>query len=148
MPKKNEGKVIFSGKTMDSVAMRFAEIVAQNYSKDLEYWKATAIDDRCEFQRWEERVKKEVPELKQQAYAKISDIMKSVGDDERYFIKRKEHWYSKDIELIRITKKCGFYDDLLTEDSDVQSTIAVNVDYLIDRQACTIKKIIHSANRC
>lgn len=143
---KDKGEIVFSGKTMDSVAMRFAEIVARNYSKDLEYWKVTAVDDRYEFQLWEERIKKEVPEIKQQAYAKISSIMKSAGDDKRYFIKSKKHWYSKGIELIRITRECGFYDDLLTEDSNVRSTVFVNVEYLIDRHECTIKRIVHSTN--
>ena len=132
---------IFLGNTLEEVAKAFAEEISRNYLQHLKFWQATAMDEPHEFHQWEEKIKNEPGVVKRNAFEKILKIMKNPEDNKQYFKKKYGFLRSKDV--IGITKSSGFYQDLLPGE-DIEHTVSVNVEYLIDKRYMTVVKKIYS----
>lgn len=133
------GEIIFSGSTLEEVAKAFAEIVSRNYISHLDYWQATAMDDRQEYEQWEQKKEREPEILRENAFNKILKIMQK-PELNRMFFKKYRFFRSKNV--IAITKFSGFYKDLLPG-NDIEHAFAVNVEYLIDIENLNIREEIY-----
>lgn len=136
---------IFSGNTVEEVAQAFAEEVTRDYLRHLEYWQATAVDDREEYRQWEIKIESEPEMMEKNAFDKILKIMQEPQENKQYFKKKWCFLRSKDV--ISITKSSGFYKDLLPGE-DIEHAFPTNVEYLIDtKRLIAIKKIYSQYER-
>lgn len=133
-------KTFWSCSTVKELAQTFAEIVKQNYLSDLNYLKAIARDSPYEFIDLETKIKKEPNEVKSNAQKKILRIMQNPEINERFYKRIFRFFRSKNI--ISITKSSGFYNNLL-KGVKIENTVAVNVEYIIDKRSLTIRKKIY-----
>lgn len=131
---------IFSGNTVEEVAEALAKTVSRNYLKHLEFWKATAMDDLLESNQWQLRIESEPEEVKRNAFDKILKIMKEPQENKQFF---KKWWLFRSKDIISITRSSGFYKGLL-HGKDVEQTVSVNVEYLINKRSLTVIKKIYS----
>lgn len=131
---------IFSGNTVEEVAQAFAETVSRNYLKDLQFWQATAMDDPHEYNQWQLRIQSEPQEVERNAFDKILKIMKQPQENMEFFTK---WWIFRSKDVISITRSSGFYEGLLPG-KDVEQTVSVNVEYLINKRRLTVIKKIYS----
>lgn len=120
---------IFSGATTEEVAAEFAKIVERKYIEHLEFWQATAADDREEYRYWEYRKNNEPDEVYKAAEKKILDIMQNRLSNRKYY--RKEMVFFRSKDEISITKSSGFYKDLCLGKT-IEHSVTVNVEYLIN----------------
>lgn len=131
---------IFSGNTVEEVAKAFAETVSRNYLRHLQSWQATAMDDLHEYNQWQLRIESEPQEVERNAFEKILKIMKQPQENIEFFSK---WWIFRSKDVISITRSSGFYESLLPG-KDVEQTVSVNVEYLINKRRLTVIKKIYS----
>lgn len=132
---------IFFGNTLEEVAKAFAKEISRNYLQHLKFWQATAMDEPHEFHQWGEKIKSEPSVVERNAFEKILKIMKNPEDNKQYF--KKKYGFLRNTDVISITKSSGFYQDLLPGE-DIEHTVSVNVEYLIDKRYMTVVKKIYS----
>ena len=131
---------IFSGNTVEEVAKALAETVSRNYLNHLKFWKATAMDDLHESYQWQLRIESELEEVKRNAFDKILKIMKEPQKNKQFF---KKWWFFRSKDVISITRSSGFYKGLL-HGKDIEQTVSVNVEYLINKRRLIVVKKIYS----
>lgn len=132
---------IFLGNTLEEVAQALAEEIRRNYLSHLEFWQATAMDDPHEFYQWKKKIESEPSVVQRNAFDKILKIMQNPKDNKKYFKKKWRFLRSK--HVISVTKSSGFYQDLLPG-KDIEHTVSVNVEYLIDKRHMTVVKKVYS----
>lgn len=133
-------KILCTVKTWDGLAEAFADEVAKQYKSHLEFWQATAIDDREEYAMWAERIKLEPDKVKERALSRIKSIMENPQYNRKFFMKK--FWIFVDWTMIRIIPETGFYRNLLGR--DITNAFPVNVEYRIDLTYMNIIKVTHS----
>ena len=133
-------KILCTVKTWDGLAEAFADEVAKQYKSHLEFWQATAIDDREEYAMWAERIKLEPDKVKERALTRIKSIMENPQYNRKFFMKK--FWIFVDWTMIRIIPETGFYRNLLGR--DITNAFPVNVEYRIDLTYMNIIKVTHS----
>ena len=121
---------IFKGRSLKKLAAEFGNVAKRKYQSSLEFWKATAVDDRQEYAEWKQKIKTDPPEVGKNAKNKLLDIMRG-GDEEK-----KPYLTNENVLLINPAS--GFYDDLLPHDPIVRNRFSSNVNYLIDMKNFTI----------
>lgn len=135
-------KILCTVKTWDGLAEAFADEIANSHKRHLEFWQATAMDDREEYEMWAERIRTEPNKVKERALAKIKSIMENPQYNRKFYMKKFKIFV--DWSTIRITPATGFYQHLL--ERDITSGFPVNVEYRIDMTNMSIIKITHSQN--
>lgn len=133
-------KILCTVKTWDGLAKAFADEVAKQYKSHLEFWQATAMDDREEYAMWAERIKLEPDKVKERALSRIKSIMENPQYNRKFFMKK--FWIFVDWTMIRIIPETGFYRNLLGR--DITNAFPVNVEYRIDLTYMNIIKVTHS----
>lgn len=133
-------KILCTVKTWDGLAEAFADEVAKQYKSHLEFWQATAMDDREEYAMWAERIKLEPDKVKERALSRIKSIMENPQYNRKFFMKK--FWIFVDWSMIRIIPETGFYRNLLGR--DITNAFPVNVEYRIDLTYMNIIKVTHS----
>ena len=133
-------KILCTVKTWDGLAEAFADEVAKQYKSHLEFWQATAMDDREEYAMWAERIKLEPDKVKERALSRIKSIMENPQYNRKFFMKK--FWIFVDWTMIRIIPETGFYRNLLGR--DITNAFPVNVEYRIDLTYMNIIKVTHS----
>lgn len=133
-------KILCTVKTWDGLAEAFADEVAKQYKSHLEFWQATAIDDREEYAMWAERIKLEPDKVKERALSRIKSIMENPQYNRKFFMKK--FLIFVDWTMIRIIPETGFYRNLLGR--DITNAFPVNVEYRIDLTYMNIIKVTHS----
>ena len=135
-------KILGTVKTWDGLAEAFADEIAKRYKSHLEFWQATAIDDREEHAMWAERIRIEPDKVKEKALIRIKSIMENPQYNRKFYLKKFKIFV--DWNMIQITPSTGFHRHLL--DHDITSAFPVNVEYRIDMTSMDIVQITHSQN--
>ncbi|MBQ7409905.1 MAG: hypothetical protein IJW20_00790 [Clostridia bacterium] len=133
-------KILCTVKTWDGLAEALADEIAKKFKSHLEFWQATAMDDREEYAMWAERIRLEPDKVKERALAKIKSIMGKPQYNRKFYLKKYKIFV--DWSTIRITPATGFYQYLL--ERDITSSFPVNVEYRIDMTSMNVVKITHS----
>lgn len=137
-----EKVILCTSKTRESLAEAFAGVVAEKYKAHLEFWQASAVDDKEEYAMWEKRIQTELDIVKERALKRIKSIMDNPQYNRKFF---KKFWkVFVDWDIIRIVPSTGFYKNLLGR--DITNAFSVNVEYLIDMRKKNVVKITHSQN--
>lgn len=130
---------ILTGSTLDEVAKKFSEEVGRQYRDSLDFWKATAMDDRMEMQMWERRLESEVVIVEKNAYEKILRLVKEKKLRKKYFLRK---FLFKNKNILNITTASGFYNGLL-QGRNIENYFSINVEYHIDMvNLCITKKVL------
>ena len=135
-------KILATVKTWDGLAEAFADELAKRYKSHLEFWQATAIDDREEYAMWAERIRVEPDKVKEKALARLKSIMENPQYNRKFYQKKFKVFVNW--SMIQITPETGFYRHLL--ERDITSAIPVNVEYRIDMTNMEIIQITYSQN--
>lgn len=133
-------KILCTVKTWDGLAEAFADEVAKKYKSHLEFWQATAMDDREEYAMWAERIRIEPDRVKEKALSRIKSIMENPQYNRKFYLKKYKIFV--DWSIIQITPATGFYQYLL--ERDITGAYPVNVEYRIDMASMNIVQITHS----
>lgn len=133
-------KILCTVKTWNGLAEAFADEVAKRYKSHLEFWQATAMDDREEYAMWAERIRVEPDMVKEYALDRIKSIMENPQYNRKFYLKKYKIFV--DWSIIQITPSTGFYRYLL--DRDITSAYPANVEYRIDMTKMNIVQITHS----
>lgn len=133
-------KILCTVKTWDGLAEAFADEIAKRYKSHLEFWQATAMDDREEYAMWAERIRLEPAMVKEKALAKLKSIMGNPQYNRKFYLKKYKIFV--DWSTIQITPATGFYRHLL--ERDITSAYPINVEYRIDMTSMNIVQITHS----
>ena len=133
-------EILCTARTRDELAKCFAEEVAKQYKSHLEFWQATAVDDREEYEMWGVRMQYEPDTVKERVLNRIKAVMANPQYHRKFF--RKVLKVFVDWDVIRIIPKTGFYQNLLAR--DITHAFPINVEYLINLKTMTVAKIIHS----
>ena len=137
-----EKVILCTAETRDGLAEAFADVVAKKYKKHLEFWQASAVDDREEHAMWETRIQTEPDIVKERALKRIKSIMDNPQYNRKFF---KKFWkVFVDWYTIRIVPSTGFYQNLLGR--DITNAFSVNVEYIINMRKKNVVKITHSQN--
>lgn len=132
--------ILSTVKSWDGLAEAFAEEIAKQYKMHLEFWHASAMDDKAEQAMWEKRIKEEPDLVKTAAFNHIKSIMGSPQYNRRYY--QKKYKIFVNWSMIQITNKSGFYRNLLPG-KDITQTFPVNVEYRIDMTQMSVIKVVH-----
>lgn len=133
--------ILSTEKSWDGLAEALAEEIAKQYKSHLEFWHATAMDDRAEQAMWTERIKLEPDKVKVKAFSQIKSIMGSPQYNRRYY--QKKYKIFVNWSMIQIMRDSGFYKTLLN-DRDITHAFPINVEYRVDMTKMSVIKIIHS----
>ena len=133
-------KILCTVKTWDGLAEAFADEIAKCYKRHLEFWQATAMDDREEYEMWAERIRNEPDKVKENALARIKSIMEKPRYNRKFYLKKYKIFV--DWSTIRIAPTTGFYQNLL--ERDITCAYSVNVEYHIDMTKMNVVQITHS----
>lgn len=135
-------KILCTVEKRDDLAAAFATVVAKKYKGHLEFWQATAMDDREEHLMWEGRIQSEPDVVKERALNRIKSIMDNPKENRKFY---KKFWkFFVDWGTIRVIPSTGFYQNLLGR--DITNAFSVNVEYLIRMRNKQIVQITHSQN--
>ena len=134
------GELLCTARTLDELANCFADEIAKQYKSHLEYWQATAVDDREEYAMWEGRIQREPDTVRERVLNRIKAVMANPQQYRRYF--RKVLKFFVNWNLIRIVPSTGCFQNLLAR--DITHAFAVNVEYLINLKEMKVVKIVHS----
>lgn len=133
-------EILCTVKTWDGLAEAFAEEIAKKHKEHLEFWQATAVDDREEYLVWAERIRLEPGKVKEKALSKIKSIMENPQYNRKFYLKKYKIFV--DWSVVRIAPATGFYRYLL--ERDITSAYPANVEYRIDMTHMNLVKITHS----
>lgn len=133
-------EILCTARTRDELAKCFADEVAKQYKSHLEFWQATAADDKEEYAMWGARMQHEPDTVRERALNRIKAVMANPKYHRKYF--RKVLKVFVDWDVIRIIPLTGFYQNLLAR--DITHAFPINVEYLINLKTMTVVKIIHS----
>lgn len=137
-----ENVILCTAETRDGIVEAFAGVVAGKYKTHLEFWQASAVDDREEYAMWADRIQTEPDIVKEQALKRIKSIMENPQYNRKFF---KKIWkVFVDWDIIRIVPSTGFYQNLL--ERDITNAFSINVEYQIDFRKKRVVKITHSQN--
>lgn len=136
---RREGR-IFEGKSLEDVATAFAECVSRNHLENLEFWRATAMDDLGEVEYWNQRMKKEPSIVKKVVYSEVLSIMQNADAPENKKFHSRKRFFGREKNKLSITAETGFFEAVLRE---CAMSTPVNVEYIIDLKNFYIDKIIH-----
>ena len=99
-------KILCTVKTWNGLAEAFADEVAKRYKSHLEFWQATAMDDREEYAMWAERIRVEPDMVKEYALDRIKSIMENPQYNRKFYLKKYKIFV--DWSIIQITTKCSW----------------------------------------
>lgn len=133
-------KILCTEKTRDGLAKAFADEIAKEYKRHLEFWQATAMDDREEFAMWAARIQNEPDKVRERTLNRIKSIMDNPQYNRKFYKKKFKIFVCWD--TIRIIPAAGFFRNLLGR--DITNAFSVNVEYLISMKDMNIVKITHS----
>lgn len=129
---------IFKGRSLDALAVGFGKVVRRKYQSNLNFWKATAVDDRKEYAEWNEKIETDPPKIEEQAKNKLLNIMKGQHEVQKPYLNKRTIFGRVDKNVLVINTASGFYDDLLPSDPIVRNRFSVNVNYLINMKKFSI----------
>ena len=132
--------ILSTERSWNGLAAAFADVVAEQHKKHLEFCHATAMDDREEYAMWAERIRVEPEMVKENAMDRIQTIMGSPQYNRKFYLKKYKIFV--DWSVIKITPQTGFYRYLL--ERDITSEFPVNAEYRIDMSSMKIIQITHS----
>ena len=132
--------ILCTTKTREGLAKAFADEMAKEYKRHLEFWQATAMDDREEFAMWNARIQNEPDKVRERVFNRVKSIMDNPQYNRKFY--KKKFKIFVDWDTIRIFPATGFYQNLLGR--DITNAFSVNVEYLISIKNMNIVKITHS----
>ena len=115
---KFEEEYIISFSNRTELIQFVSKYLAHHYKEHLEFWRATARDDRKEMSLWEERIKVEVPKLEAAIKILLGEKLKN---------KKQFNITSKSIFLKKAFRKAHI------TSSSPENSFPINVEYKIDK---------------
>jgi len=128
---REEGELTFSSRK--ELITSTADILAWVYREHLEYWRATAMDDRSEMRYWESKINVEVDAYRE-AWKKV---LGAEASKKRLWGQRR-----KIVISLRNRKLLDNVLMLLEEESGQNCGISKNVMYVMDLNEYRLRKII------
>ena len=132
--------VIYVASSTEELAKKFASVIRENCLLNLEFWRATSIDDPQEYIMWEQKMETVPAMAEQKAFERISDIIKNPNGNMKYYKKIRRAIFRK-VTVLSITDKSGFYENLVDGEHIHQP---VNVEYLLSLNELTLLMRVYS----